>query len=111
MATTISGEVPQVTWGLISLALKLNVLSKCAPSSERSVFQTIDYVKDKPLAPTGKEWDKAVKYWNTLRSDEGAHFDKTLSFKASDIKPQVTWGIFNTRVGAGANKNFVDFNV
>jgi 3-isopropylmalate/(R)-2-methylmalate dehydratase large subunit len=39
MATTISGEVPQVTWGLISLALKLNVLSKCAPSSERSVFQ------------------------------------------------------------------------
>jgi 3-isopropylmalate/(R)-2-methylmalate dehydratase large subunit len=29
--------------------------------------KTIDYVKDKPLAPTGKEWDKAVKYWNTLR--------------------------------------------
>jgi 3-isopropylmalate/(R)-2-methylmalate dehydratase large subunit len=57
-------------------------------------------MSDKPLAPTGKEWDKAVKYWNTLRSDEGAHFDKTLSFKASDIKPQV-----------GANKNFVDFNV
>ncbi len=54
--------------------------------------KTIDYVKDKPLAPTGKEWDKAVKYWNTLRSDKGAHFDKTLSFKASDIKPQVTWG-------------------
>jgi 3-isopropylmalate/(R)-2-methylmalate dehydratase large subunit len=37
------------------------------------VNKTIDYVKDKPLAPTGKEWDKAVKYWNTLRSDEGAH--------------------------------------
>ena len=54
--------------------------------------KTIDYVKGRPLAPIGENWDKAVKYWNTLRSDDGAHFDKILSFKASDIKLQVTWG-------------------
>ncbi len=54
--------------------------------------KTIEYVKGRPLAPTGDEWDKALIYWNTLHSDEGAHFDKTLSFNAKDIKPQVTWG-------------------
>ncbi|CAC9951721.1 3-isopropylmalate dehydratase large subunit (EC 4.2.1.33) [uncultured Gammaproteobacteria bacterium] len=54
--------------------------------------KTIDYVKGKPLAPTGDEWDKAVKYWQTLHSDKDAYFDKTLHFSASDIKPQVTWG-------------------
>ncbi|CAC9499097.1 3-isopropylmalate dehydratase large subunit (EC 4.2.1.33) [uncultured Gammaproteobacteria bacterium] len=54
--------------------------------------KTIDYVKGRALSPAGKNWDKAVKYWHTLRSDDGAHFDKILSFKANDIKPQVTWG-------------------
>lgn len=54
--------------------------------------KTIEYVKDRPLAPRDENWDKAVKYWNTLHSDKGAQFDKTLSFEASNIKPQVTWG-------------------
>jgi len=54
--------------------------------------KTIDYVKGRPLAPTGDEWNKAVAYWQTLHSDVDAKFDKTISFNASDIKPQVTWG-------------------
>ena len=54
--------------------------------------KTIEYVKGRPLAPTGDEWDKAVVYWNTLHSDADAHFDKVVSFSAADIKPQVTWG-------------------
>ncbi len=54
--------------------------------------KTIDYVKGRPLAPTGEAWIEAVKYWQTLRSDADAHFDKTINFKAADIKPQVTWG-------------------
>lgn len=54
--------------------------------------KTIDYVKGRPLAPTGDEWDKAVAYWQTLHSDVNAKFDKTISFNANDIKPQVTWG-------------------
>ncbi|BAF61475.1 3-isopropylmalate dehydratase large subunit [Candidatus Vesicomyidisocius calyptogenae] len=54
--------------------------------------KTINYVKDRPLAPSGIKWRKAVKYWRTLHSDKNAHFDKTMHFDAKDIKPQVTWG-------------------
>ena len=54
--------------------------------------KTIEYVKGRPMAPTGEQWDKAVTYWETLHSDEGAHFDQTISLDAKNIKPQVTWG-------------------
>ena len=53
---------------------------------------TIDYVQGKPFAPKGEAWDKAVEYWRTLVSDEGAKFDKVYTFRAEDIEPQVTWG-------------------
>ena len=53
---------------------------------------TIEYVKDRPFAPKGTDWDKAVAYWKTLVSDEGAAFDKVYRFQAADIEPQVTWG-------------------
>ena len=53
---------------------------------------TIDYIKDRHFAPQGELWDQAVSYWHTLVSDEGAHFDKTYHFNATDIEPQVTWG-------------------
>ncbi len=54
--------------------------------------KTIDYVKGRPLTPSGAKWDKAVEYWHTLHSDKDAYFDKILRFNAKDIKPQVTWG-------------------
>jgi 3-isopropylmalate/(R)-2-methylmalate dehydratase large subunit len=54
--------------------------------------KTIEYVKGRPMTPTGEQWTKAVKYWNTLHSDDNAHFDKTVSINAKNIKPQVTWG-------------------
>lgn len=53
---------------------------------------TFSYLKDKEYSPKGDNWEKAVKYWKTLHSDEGANFDKVIDIKASDIKPQVTWG-------------------
>jgi 3-isopropylmalate/(R)-2-methylmalate dehydratase large subunit len=53
---------------------------------------TFEYLKGRPLAPTGDAWDKAVAYWKTLPSDEGAHFDKVITLDASQIAPQVTWG-------------------
>ncbi len=53
---------------------------------------TFAYLKDKPRAPKGDEWDKAVAYWRTLKSDEGAAYDKTVSLNAPDIAPTVTWG-------------------
>ncbi|QLL33686.1 hypothetical protein HG536_0F00100 [Torulaspora globosa] len=53
---------------------------------------TYEYLKGKPLAPKGAEWDKAVAYWNTLHTDEGAKFDHEVIINASDIIPTITWG-------------------
>jgi 3-isopropylmalate/(R)-2-methylmalate dehydratase large subunit len=53
---------------------------------------TIAYVKDRPLAPKGVEWDQALAYWRTLQSDPGARFDSVVSFDAGAIRPQVSWG-------------------
>ncbi len=53
---------------------------------------TIDYLKGRPFAPQGELWDKAVAYWRTLHSDEGAQFDQVVKLDAAQIKPQVTWG-------------------
>ena len=54
--------------------------------------KTIEYVKGRPLSPTGVEWDQAVAYWKTLHSDVDAKFDAVVELKAEDILPQVTWG-------------------
>jgi 3-isopropylmalate/(R)-2-methylmalate dehydratase large subunit len=54
--------------------------------------KTFDYVKGRPHAPSGDDWDKAMAYWQTLFTDEGAHFDKVLTIKGEDIAPSVTWG-------------------
>ena len=54
--------------------------------------KTIDYVKGRPYSPKGEMWDAAVSYWNTLHSDEGAHFDEIVELNGADIKPQVSWG-------------------
>ena len=53
---------------------------------------TFAYVKDKPRAPKGEAWDAAVEYWKTLKSDEGAHFDKVVVLDAANLPPIVTWG-------------------
>ena len=53
---------------------------------------TIDYLRDKTFAPKGELLDKAAAYWRTLKSDEGARFDRVIEISASEILPQVTWG-------------------
>ncbi|KAF1020034.1 MAG: 3-isopropylmalate dehydratase large subunit [Paracidovorax wautersii] len=54
--------------------------------------KTIDYIKGRPLAPTGVEWSQAAAYWRTLHSDADAKFDAVVELDATQIKPQVTWG-------------------
>ncbi len=54
--------------------------------------KTIAYVRGRPLAPRGEDWDRAVDYWATLPTDEGAEFDRTVEFHADEIAPSVTWG-------------------
>jgi 3-isopropylmalate/(R)-2-methylmalate dehydratase large subunit len=50
------------------------------------------YLMDKPKAPKGKAWDEAMRYWETLRSDDGAHFDREIRLDAAKLPPLVTWG-------------------
>ncbi|MBF0214641.1 MAG: 3-isopropylmalate dehydratase large subunit, partial [Magnetococcales bacterium] len=54
--------------------------------------KTLAYLRDRPLAPSGENWERAVTAWRTLHSDEGARFDRELTFDAASIAPQVTWG-------------------
>ncbi|MDB5509170.1 MAG: leuC [Hyphomicrobiales bacterium] len=54
--------------------------------------KTYAYLKDRPKAPKGAAWDEAVRYWETLKTDEGAHFDTEIRLDAAALPPAVTWG-------------------
>jgi 3-isopropylmalate/(R)-2-methylmalate dehydratase large subunit len=54
--------------------------------------KTFDYLKGRPFAPKGADWDKAIAHWRTLASDADAEFDTVIEFAAAAIEPQVTWG-------------------
>ncbi|MFV0644401.1 MAG: 3-isopropylmalate dehydratase large subunit [Sphingomonadaceae bacterium] len=53
---------------------------------------TFAYLKGKPMAPVGEEWDRAVDWWRSLATDEGARFDKSVVINAAEVEPSVTWG-------------------
>lgn len=53
---------------------------------------TINYVKGRPYAPKGEQWEQAVTEWQDLKSDPDAHFDAVVTLNAKDIQPQVSWG-------------------
>ncbi len=53
---------------------------------------TFEYIKGRPHAPQGEEWEKALAYWRTLKSDDNAVFDKEIKFDAADIQPMITYG-------------------
>ncbi|MFC0582664.1 3-isopropylmalate dehydratase large subunit [Micrococcoides hystricis] len=61
---------------------------------------TFEYVKGRPHAPTGADWDAAVEYWKTLPTDEGAKFDAEVFLNADELEPFVTWG---TNPGQGVS--------
>jgi 3-isopropylmalate/(R)-2-methylmalate dehydratase large subunit len=54
--------------------------------------KTFNYINGREFAPKGEEWDKAMAYWKTLKTDEGAKFDKEVTYDASKIKPMITYG-------------------
>lgn len=64
---------------------------------------TFNYIRGREYAPKGEEWDKAVAYWRTLRSDDDAVFDRELTFDASDIEPRITYGT-NPGMGIGISE-------
>ncbi|MEG0560568.1 MAG: 3-isopropylmalate dehydratase large subunit [Muribaculaceae bacterium] len=61
---------------------------------------TFNYVKGREFAPKGDAWNKALAYWNTLKSDDNAVFDKEIEFDADDITPRITYGT-NPGMGMG----------
>lgn len=66
--------------------------------------KTFAYIKGKEYAPTGDAWNKALAYWETLKSDEDAIFDKEVVFQAKDIEPMITYGT-NPGMGMGINQH------
>ena len=54
--------------------------------------KTFEYIKGRPMAPQGEDFERAVEYWKTLPSDKGAKYDVEVTLDAKDIEPQVTWG-------------------
>ena len=68
---------------------------------------TIDYLAGRPRVPSGKEWEAAVTRWKGLRSDDDAHFDKSVSIDASQLQPMVTFGT-NPGMVVGVNDRVPD---
>lgn len=64
---------------------------------------TFAYVEGREYAPKGEEWDKALAYWKTLKSDDDAVFDKEINFDAADIEPRITFGT-NPGMGIGISE-------
>jgi 3-isopropylmalate/(R)-2-methylmalate dehydratase large subunit len=54
--------------------------------------KTYAFLEGRPKAPKGANWDKAMRYWETLRSDDGAHFDRVVKLDGAKLPPLVTWG-------------------
>ena len=66
--------------------------------------KTFEYIKGREFTPKGDGWDKAMDYWKTLQTDEGATFDKELTFDAADIEPMITYGT-NPGMGFGISNS------
>ncbi len=66
--------------------------------------KTFEYVKGREFTPKGDAWDKAMTYWETLKSDDDAVFDKELNFDAANIEPMITYGT-NPGMGMGISKS------
>ncbi|WP_298310301.1 3-isopropylmalate dehydratase large subunit [uncultured Aquimarina sp.] len=69
--------------------------------------KTFDYIKGRPLTPKDAAWDTAMEYWQTLKTDEDAVFDKELTFNGADIEPMITYGT-NPGMGIGITNNIPD---
>ncbi|MFN5880808.1 MAG: 3-isopropylmalate dehydratase large subunit, partial [Burkholderiales bacterium] len=90
-------EIARSTIRAVRMEARMTICNMAIEAGARSGMvavddQTISYLKGRPMSPTGADWDKAVGYWRTLRTDEGAHFDAEIRIDATQLAPQVTWG-------------------
>jgi 3-isopropylmalate/(R)-2-methylmalate dehydratase large subunit len=92
-ALEYAGEAIQA----LSLEGRMTVCNMSVEGGAKAGFiapdeKTYGYLKGRPKAPKGKTWDEAMRYWETLRSDAGAHFDREIRLDAANLPPLVTWG-------------------
>ena len=85
------------TFEAMSVEGRLTVANMSIEAGARSGLfapddKTFEYLKGRPMAPTGAAWDRAVERWRSLATDDGAHFDRSITIDAGDIAPTVTWG-------------------
>jgi len=85
------------TFDAMSIEGRLTVANMAIEAGARSGLfapdeKTFAYLKGRPMAPKGEEWERQVAYWRTLPTDEGARFDASVTLNARDIAPTVTWG-------------------
>ncbi|MBN1379602.1 MAG: 3-isopropylmalate dehydratase large subunit [Gammaproteobacteria bacterium] len=81
----------------LSMEGRMTVCNMAIEAGARAGFiaadeKTIEYVQGRPFSPRGEKLEKAIVYWQTLHSDQGATFDHEVHIEAASIKPQVTWG-------------------
>ena len=85
------------TIAAMSMEGRMTVCNMSVEGGAKSGFiapdeKAYEYLKDRPRTPKGKAWDEAMHYWETLRSDDGAHFDREIRLDAAMLPPLVTWG-------------------
>jgi 3-isopropylmalate/(R)-2-methylmalate dehydratase large subunit len=83
--------------GALSLEGRMTICNMSIEGGAKAGFiapddKTYAYLKGRPKAPKGQAWDQAMRYWETLRSDDGAHFDREIRLDAANLPPLVTWG-------------------
>jgi 3-isopropylmalate/(R)-2-methylmalate dehydratase large subunit len=71
---------------------------------------TFDYIEGREFAPQGADWEKAMEYWSSLKTDEGATYDKVIKFDAKDIEPWITYGT-NPGMGIGISQEIPELAV
>ena len=81
----------------LSIESRMTICNMTIEAGAKSGLMSFDqtthnYLKDREFLPSAKHYDQALKYWETLKSDDNAVFDRVEKFDASDIDPQVTWG-------------------
>lgn len=83
--------------GALSMEGRMTVCNMSVEAGARTGIiapdeKTFEYLKGRPKSPTGKMWDEAMRYWETLRSDDDAEFDREVRLDVSSLAPLVTWG-------------------
>ena len=86
--TAIESLSMEARMSISNMAIEAGARAGLIPPDE----VTFEYLKGRPMSPSNEEWDKAVEYWRSLRSDEGAAYDETVMIDAKDIAPTITWG-------------------